>query len=278
MIRIRGWNETFENADTRKRQRLGWFHCPSGVDSSGYVELMSHGERGIRAFGVFQAICQWSATCLPVVRGSVARSDGTPLSARQIATVLRIPVEVIEDAIELLSSPSVGWIINENKGSASAVPVRCQSGAGDLPVRCHKDKDKDKEKEKDGELTVAVAPCPALEIMSEFDATFGTRSIMTAKRQTALAARWRNPWWRDNWRAALQRAGPSAFLRGANDRGWAIDFEFFLKPDSVAKILEGKYDNRTASQRPATNRAAANEQANADAFAILDAAIASGGQ
>ena len=140
MIRIKHWNETFENADTRKRQRLGWFLCPTGTDSAGYLELMSHGERGIRAFAVFTAICQWSATCLPLVRGSCARSDGRPMSARQIATVIRMPENIVSDALELLSSPDVGWIMRENTDvlssqhkSAGSMPVPCQSPAGSMP-------------------------------------------------------------------------------------------------------------------------------------------------
>ena len=133
MYRIKNWNETFENADTRKRVRLGWFLCPSGVESQGYVELMSHGQAGIEAFAVFIAICQWSATCLPVVRGSCARSDGRPMSSRQISAQIRMPLEVVERSLNLLCRPEIGWIINENAPSADHLPVICQSSAGCLP-------------------------------------------------------------------------------------------------------------------------------------------------
>ena len=107
MWKIKNWNDTFENADTRKRVRLGWFLCPTGVDSSGYIELMSHGTDGVQAFGVFLALCQWSATCLPVVRGLCARSDGRSLSVRQIASILRIHEEIVGKAFALLSSQDV---------------------------------------------------------------------------------------------------------------------------------------------------------------------------
>ena len=138
--KIKNWNETFENADTRKRVRLGWFLCPTGVDSSGYIELMSHGPKGVQAFGVFIAICQWSATCLPVVRGSCARSDGRAMTIRQMASILRISETVLDESLLLLSSPDVGWMMNENAGeteqkaeSASAVPGACQVPAICLP-------------------------------------------------------------------------------------------------------------------------------------------------
>lgn len=104
-----------------------------------------------------------------------------------------------------------------------------------------------------------VPPCPAQEITKRFNATFGLKCQLTDKRRKQLKARWRKAFWRDNWRAALERAGPSRFLNGDNDRGWKIGLEFFLKPDSVTKILEGEYDNRAAPQRSSSGRPTTNE-------------------
>ena len=114
--------------------------------------------------------------------------------------------------------------------------------------------------------------CPYTAIGNAFDATFGSRSRLTDKRRKAMQARWRDPWWRDNWQDALARAGPSTFLRGGNDRGWVIDLEFFVRPDTVAKILEGKYDNRTAASRPTTTQQRENNTA--DSLAIFERAAA----
>ena len=150
---IAKWNETFESADTRKRQRLGWLSIPTGNDSAGYIELMSHGERGVRAFGVFLAICQWSATQRQETRGQLARSDGRPVNDRQIAAIIRIPTDIVTDAIELLSSPEIAWICEkteQNQQSASCMPVICHQSASDLPGLC-KEKEKEKEKYKDRE-------------------------------------------------------------------------------------------------------------------------------
>ena len=117
----------------------------------------------------------------------------------------------------------------------------------------------------------AVPACPAQEITDTFNSTFGMKCQLTNKRRGQLRTRWQDEWWRDNWRTALERAGPSRFLNGDNDRGWKIDLEFFLKPDTVAKILEGKYDNRTGTNGTTRRLSAAEqrEQANADAFAAV---------
>jgi hypothetical protein len=134
----------------------------------------------------------------------------------------------------------------------------------------------------DKPLTQIAHVVPYEAIRNRFDETFGLASQLTEKRRKALKARWRDSWWRENWEAALERAGPSAFLRGANDRNWVIDFEFFVRPDTVTKMLEGQYDNRkSANHRQAGNTAAAREDRNAAAFAACFAAAqiddASGG-
>jgi hypothetical protein len=70
---------------------------------------------------------------------------------------------------------------------------------------------------------------------------------MTPKLIAALAARCRDPIWRQLWRQALCKLPQSSFLRGErprDGRDWRADIDWFLKPDSVSKILEGKYDDR----------------------------------
>lgn len=173
LLRINKWNETFENADSRKRQRLGYFLCPSGVDSAGYIELMTHGADGITAYAVMLSICQWSATCVPLVRGTCARSNGRPLTVTQLAMHLRMPAEIVSAAVELLTLPEIGWMewvevdvsdgtdagsVNSRKPPAEDVPTACQSSASHLPPACHKEKSKSKEKSKEKEREKEIAP------------------------------------------------------------------------------------------------------------------------
>jgi hypothetical protein len=68
---------------------------------------------------------------------------------------------------------------------------------------------------------------------------------LTPKRKAALRARMAEAHWRDNWEHALTKLAASAFCTGSNDRQWKADIDFFLRPDSVARLMEGKYDDRT---------------------------------
>ena len=92
MITINKWDETFEHAESRKRKALNWFACPVGLQSTGYIALSSM-TGGLEAFGVVQALCQLHVTNeAKDVRllGTIARSDGKPMSVQIVANILRI--------------------------------------------------------------------------------------------------------------------------------------------------------------------------------------------
>lgn len=40
---------------------------------------------------------------------------------------------------------------------------------------------------------------------------------------------------------AINNIKSSPFLQGKNDRGWTIDFEWFVRPNNFPKVLEGNY-------------------------------------
>lgn len=77
---------------------------------------------------------------------------------------------------------------------------------------------------------------------------------MTKARRKAAAARLKERPLAE-WEAVVKRIANSSFCRGKNERGWKADVDFLLRPDTAAKVLEGKYDDRpkgapaTKSQR-----------------------------
>ncbi len=54
----------------------------------------------------------------------------------------------------------------------------------------------------------------------------------------------------DSWREIIQRISRSSFCRGKNDRGWVADPDFLLRPDTSARVLEGKYDDKGKAAAP----------------------------
>lgn len=56
------------------------------------------------------------------------------------------------------------------------------------------------------------------------------------------------------WVATVQRMAASDFCCGKGSTGWRADFDFLLKPDTWAKVNEGKYDNNKGAISTAQTR------------------------
>ena len=41
---------------------------------------------------------------------------------------------------------------------------------------------------------------------------------------------------------AVEKIRKSSFLKGQNAKGWAITFDWFVRPNNFPKVLEGNYD------------------------------------
>lgn len=48
---------------------------------------------------------------------------------------------------------------------------------------------------------------------------------------------------------AIEKIRDSSFLKGQNQDGWVITFEWFVKPNNFPKVLEGNYDNKTGTKK-----------------------------
>lgn len=74
--------------------------------------------------------------------------------------------------------------------------------------------------------------------------------LTTIKRISSNSTRYRNLTARihehgeDEVVKAIKSIEKSSFLRGDNDRGWVITFDWFLKPSNFQKVAEGNYVDR----------------------------------
>jgi hypothetical protein len=71
--------------------------------------------------------------------------------------------------------------------------------------------------------------------------------LVSDKRRRSLQVRLVDKNFTENWRPALAKLSSSRFCLGENERGWKANFDWFITPDAVTKIMEGKYDNRNGS-------------------------------
>lgn len=57
---------------------------------------------------------------------------------------------------------------------------------------------------------------------------------------------------------ALDKIKESDFLRGQNNRGWIITFDWLIKPNNFIKVLEGNYDKKESDKDASYNKGNGN--------------------
>ena len=112
--RVRDWDQHYEVAQTRKvHGGLNWVAMPTKHDGKGYRRLMRRPD-GPAVFAAWVLIVQIAAKC--PTRGVLADSDG-PLNAEDLADKTGCPAEVFENALNVLSEKSIGWVERSEVGA-----------------------------------------------------------------------------------------------------------------------------------------------------------------
>lgn len=101
---------------------------------------------------------------------------------------------------------------------------------------------------EDAAIAAVSVAATGMEILDAWNGAMGQNCMLTKKRREALRLRLNDPFFVASWRAAIDKAKASDFCNGGGETGWRADFEWFLKPESVVKLVEGKYDNRNGGQ------------------------------
>jgi hypothetical protein len=98
-------------------------------------------------------------------------------------------------------------------------------------------------KKEEGGKAATLSPEKFIEKWNSTDGVCQCRKLTTGRR-TAFRARSKDLDWIAHLDEALTKVSRSDFCRGENGRGWRADIDWFLRPDTLTKIIEGKYDNR----------------------------------
>ena len=103
-----------------------------------------------------------------------------------------------------------------------------------------------------GETAEKSDPVPYEKIKKLYNAictSFSKVVTISPHRKKAIAARWKE-YGGDlaTFETMFTMAEASDFLKGKNDRNWTATFDWLLKADNMAKVLEGNYRNKGDKQ------------------------------
>lgn len=152
------------------------------------------------------------------------------------------------------------WEVYQNDNEKSEQPVNSQWTAGEQPVNTPLVEEEGKEGKEEpplppsgGILCADSSPSPTPEeFVQAWNAVTGFTKlrVFTPKRLKHFRARCKDASWVRDWRLALDLAAKKPFCLGHNDRGWVADVEWFLRPDVVARLMEGNYLNNGTGPPP----------------------------
>lgn len=104
------------------------------------------------------------------------------------------------------------------------------------------EKEEEKERERDKGDYQRIA-----DLYNEICISFPRLHSLSESRKKALKARLRM-YTVEDFKTVFEKAEASDFMKGANDRNWSATFDWMIKDSSMAKILEGNYDNKQKQQ------------------------------
>jgi hypothetical protein len=155
----------------------------------------------------------------------------TPVGAGKRSPVLSSPVQSCPDQ----SSP----VQNREETLSSA-----EADAPDTPAKPKpKRRPKATSKEIDDVIALYHELCPSLIKVRAF--------VLTDARRDAIG-RACIKWGMDTLREVFTRAQASDFLTGSRTE-WRADLDWLVQPKNLAKVLEGRYDNRQTLTKTQTN-------------------------
>lgn len=113
---IKDWEKTFENYRSREVENLRYVSLPVRQDREAFRRLLST-RSGREAYTVFIVLVQIAARCSP--RG-VLRDERGDITPPRVAAVVPIPESVIRDAMQLLATQEIGWLVPRDEAAPSA--------------------------------------------------------------------------------------------------------------------------------------------------------------
>ena len=106
------------------------------------------------------------------------------------------------------------------------------------------------------------SPVPYDEVVKAYN-SFCTKlrqvSKITDSRKKAIKARWNQNDSITFYYNYFSQANETPFLTGANDNNWMADFDWLMKENNMAKVLEGKYDDRRTGNSIGSNLRSGSE-------------------
>lgn len=240
---IRNWDAIYENNRSRQIERLSWVPFPNKHDGENYTKIMRHPD-GAMIFSGFVLMVQIASKCCP--RGVLIKGNGEPHNVTSMSLKSQAPDVWFKTSIEYLET-NTDWLIsqeftNERQSNVTSASVERQACATEGKGKKEQKEGKGRERLPNGSASLALI-LEGWNAMAEQARTIPQCLVLSDKRRRSLEVRLKDVFFASHWQEAISRIPSSKFLTGQGSGSWKASFDWFIQPDSVAKIIEGKYSD-----------------------------------
>ncbi len=234
LYEINRWGELFENNRSRTVKDLDWVSIPNRHDGENYTKLITH-EDGAILFAAWNLLVQVASKCK--IRGVLIKDDGKPHNSLSLSLKTRAQKAWFDKAFKFLEVETDWLLVND-------VPDDYQHPVSLPSADCEEGKGREG---KEGKGNIGDFP-KEIEFWNSNCGTLSKVVSASSDRMAKLRARRQDKFWVSNFEAATIRAASSDFCCGRiKGSAWLAGFDWMLQPNVVAKIMEGKYDNRNGA-------------------------------
>ena len=113
-----------------------------------------------------------------------------------------------------------------------------------IEIRDKSIENRDKEIDKEKENKKSIDYQAIVNAYNETCVSLPAIRSLSEARKKAVRARLNSGYTHEDFITLFKKAQESDFLKGKNDRNWNADFDWLIKDANMAKVLEGKYDNK----------------------------------
>lgn len=150
-------------------------------------------------------------------------------------------LDQLESKKEYMRSYMKGY--REKQKALTAGKPSCKTNSKTNVSQADKEEEKEQEKEKEKEAYREKTDYQQIiDLFNTICKSYPSVRSLSDTRKKAIKARL-NTYTVDDFKQCFENAEASAFLKGGNNRNWTANFDWLIKDQNMAKVLDGNYND-----------------------------------
>lgn len=150
-------------------------------------------------------------------------------------------LDQLESKKEYMRSYMKGY--REKQKALTAGKPSCKTNSKTNVSQADKEEEKEQEKEKEKEAYREKTDYQQIiDLFNTICKSYPSVRSSSDARKKAIKARL-NTYTVDDFKQCFENAEASAFLKGGNNRNWTANFDWLIKDQNMAKVLDGNYND-----------------------------------